>query len=70
MNLKKLRKISKLSQSQLAQKAGISQCHLSQIERGEKQPTLSILKRLAAALEITVAELTWIEAIEQEKKEG
>ena len=70
MNLKKLRKISKLSQMQLARKAGISQCHLSQIERGAKQPTLPILTRLAAALEITVAELTWIEAIEQEKKEG
>ena len=57
MNLKKLRLISKLSQMQLAQKAGISQCHLSSLERGVKQPTLPVLKRLAAALGISVAEL-------------
>ena len=57
MNLKKLRIISKLSQTQLAHKAGISQCHLSSLERGVKQPTLPVLKRLAAALDISVAEL-------------
>jgi len=40
MNLQKLRIISNFSQMQLAQKAGISQCHLSRLERGVKQPTL------------------------------
>lgn len=57
MNLKKLRIISNYSQMQLAQKAGISQCHLSSLERGVKQPTLPVLKRLAAALGISIAEL-------------
>ena len=68
MNLKKLRIISKLSQMKLAQKAGISQCHLSQIERGAKQPTLPVLKKLAAGLEISVAEL--IEEEGEPEKDG
>ena len=69
MNLKKLRLILKLSQMQLAQKAGISQCHLSQLERGAKQPTLPVLKKLAAALRISVAELIEDDAIEMERRE-
>jgi len=57
MKLKELRKNSKLSQAELAKLSGVSQCHLSCMERGEKQPTLPILKRLAVALKISVAEL-------------
>lgn len=57
MNLKKLRIISNLSQMQLAQKAGVSQGHLSSLERGDKQPTLPVLKRLAVALGVSVAKL-------------
>jgi len=68
MNLKKLRIISNYSQMQLAQKAEISQCHLSSLERGVTQPTLPVLKRLAAALGISVAEL--IDEDEKPRKAG
>ena len=45
MNLKKLRINSNLSQVKLAEQSGISQGYLSSLERGEKQPTLPILKK-------------------------
>jgi len=57
IKLKELRKNSNMTQAELAKLSGISQCHLSCMERGEKQPTLPILKRLAVALKISVAEL-------------
>ncbi|MHC1760562.1 MAG: helix-turn-helix domain-containing protein [Negativicutes bacterium] len=57
MNLKNLRIDSKLSQAELAERSGISQGYLSSLERGEKQPTLPILKRLAEALGISTAAL-------------
>ena len=57
MNLKDLRIKSDLSQAELAERSDISQGYLSSLERGEKQPTLPVLKRLAVALGISVAEL-------------
>ena len=57
MNLKDLRIESNLSQAELAERSGISQGYLSSLERGEKQPTLPVLKRLASALGISVAAL-------------
>ena len=57
MNLKDLRIKSNLSQAELAERAGISQGYLSSLERGEKQPTLPVLKRLASALGISVSAL-------------
>ena len=57
MNLKDLRNNSKLSQAELAERSGISQGYLSSLERGEKQPTLPVLKRLAEAFGISVSAL-------------
>lgn len=57
MELKALRIDSQLSQAELAERAGISQGYLSELERGEKQPTLPVLKSLASALGISVAAL-------------
>ena len=69
MNLKKLRKSINFSQAKLAMTADISQGYLSSLERGEKQPTLPVLKRLAAALNLSVAELI-SEDSGNEKKSG
>jgi transcriptional regulator with XRE-family HTH domain len=41
----------------LAKKAGMSYTFLSNVERGKADPSLTTLKRLAAALGITVSEL-------------
>jgi ribosome-binding protein aMBF1 (putative translation factor) len=45
------------SQLNLAAAAGISQGYLSQLERDEREPTLSIAARLATALDISLDEL-------------
>lgn len=46
-----------LSQEALADKAGIDRTYVSGVERGLRNPTVTILARLAAALGIEVADL-------------
>lgn len=56
--LEALRKRKKLSQKQLAEKAGISPSYLSRVERGKRNiPHPNILKKMAAPLGMTEAEL-------------
>ena len=46
-----------LSQERLAEAAGLSQRYLSVLERGENSPTLNVIVRLAAALDLSPSEL-------------
>jgi transcriptional regulator with XRE-family HTH domain len=46
-----------LSQEELAHRADIHTAHLGRIERGEKNPTLETIEKIANALEITFEEL-------------
>lgn len=55
--LRKLRHSKKMSQEELAFKAGISAAHLGQIERAEKNPTLETVGKLSDALGISLPEL-------------
>lgn len=55
--IRKMREASGQSQVNLALAAGISQGYLSQLEAGEREPTLSIAARLAQALQISLDEL-------------
>lgn len=57
MRIKYLRKIKKLSQEDLALEAGINKNYLSDLERGERNPTLKILEKIAQALGINLQEL-------------
>lgn len=57
MEIKDLRKRKGLSVRALASKASMSYTYVSNVENGKADPSLSVLKRLAAALEITVSEL-------------
>ena len=51
--LRRLRLERVLSQEELAERAGMaSHAHISRLESGRKQPTLEMLFRLAAALEV------------------
>lgn len=52
--VRRLRKEHSLTQEALAETAGISVPYVSHIERGMKRPSLSILLRLSAALDVTV----------------
>lgn len=52
-----LRKQKKMSSLDLACEAGINKNYLNDLENGRRNPTLKILKKIAMALEIDLAEL-------------
>ena len=55
--IKQLRKRRHLSQDQLAERAGISSKHLSEIERGNANITMLAIIAIANSLSVDVAEL-------------
>lgn len=57
IKLKEVRKKYNISIRQLANKTGISESHLRYIENGEREPGISILIRIAVALNIDEKEL-------------
>lgn len=62
--LRRLRKASGLSQEQLALEAGVRRTYVSLIELGQNQPTITVIFRLAGALNKPPSEL--IEETERE----
>ena len=50
INVRRLRKARGLTQEALAHEVEIDVSYLGQIERGERNPTLSVVERFAAAL--------------------
>ncbi len=58
-NIKKLRKQRKMSQEELAKKADVTYSTLIKLESGvNKNPTIKTIQQIAAALEVTLDELT------------
>lgn len=55
--LRELRDLKRLTQAQLGEKCGVSTKYLGAVERGEQNPTLRVLAKLAAGLEVDLAEL-------------
>ena len=51
-NLRVLRKQKGLSQEELAFRAGINRNYVGQIEREEKSPTVDMIEKLAATLDV------------------
>lgn len=51
------RKRLSLSQEALAERAGLHRTYVADIERGRRNPTLKILRKLAGALKTPVGEL-------------
>lgn len=62
--IREIRKIRKLSQEALAERAGISAQYVSNIERGKENPTLDMLFTLADALKVTLAEMCDYETVQ------
>ena len=56
-NLKRHRKVKKLSQEELSEKVGISVKHLSKIERGLTFISADLLEKLSNNLEVSIAQL-------------
>jgi transcriptional regulator with XRE-family HTH domain len=55
--IRELRNNKKYTLEQLAQKAGCSKSYISQLEKGKNVPSISMLGRLASALDSQVSEL-------------
>jgi transcriptional regulator with XRE-family HTH domain len=56
--LRQLRERAELSQEALAAKSGLDRTYISLLERGQRQPTLKTLARLAEALGMSLAALS------------
>src|ERR1700754_351328 len=56
--VRELRERADVSQTELARRAGMAQSAISDYERGRKEPSLSTLQRLAAAVDL-VAEVRY-----------
>jgi transcriptional regulator with XRE-family HTH domain len=59
--IREQRQLAELSLRRLAEKAGVSNPYLSQIERGLRKPSAEILQQLAKALEVS-AETMYVQA--------
>jgi transcriptional regulator with XRE-family HTH domain len=57
-NMRAAREAAGLSQEAVALEADIPQGHYSRIERGEVEPSMRVLVRIAAALHTTLHDLT------------
>jgi transcriptional regulator with XRE-family HTH domain len=56
-NLRRARKAKGLTQEQLSERTGVAQQHLSELERGNGNPTVVTLYELAQVLDVTVVML-------------
>ena len=56
-NLRRTREERGLSQETVGDRAGMTQSQYARIERGDVDPTIKTLKRIAAALSTTVSDL-------------
>jgi transcriptional regulator with XRE-family HTH domain len=57
LNLQRLRKAKGWSQEEFADRAGVHRTYVSGVERGIRNPTITIVAKLALVLETTVGEL-------------
>lgn len=57
LNVKRLREASGRSQEEFAFDAGMHRTYVSGIERGVRNPTLTVLDRLAKALKVRIEDL-------------
>lgn len=56
-NLRRIRRARGLSQERLAHNADLNTTHVAKIERGEREPGVRTVSKLARALEVSAAEL-------------
>ena len=56
-NVRRLREAKGWSQEAFADEAGIHRTYVSDIERGARNPTITVVEKLATALKVTASEL-------------
>jgi transcriptional regulator with XRE-family HTH domain len=73
-NIRQLRKIRGLSQEQLAFRAEINASYMGQVERGEKNPTIDVLSKIAKALHTPLEDIVNVsnvtDATDETENEG
>lgn len=57
INLRRLRNAKDWSQEHLAGEAGIHRTYVSDLERGARNPTITVVDKLAKALDVPVGDL-------------
>jgi transcriptional regulator with XRE-family HTH domain len=55
--LQTVRKRRKLTQAALAEKVGVHTMTISRLERGDRQPSMGMLQKLAKALKVNLKDL-------------
>ena len=56
-NMKKIRLERQMSQGDICRKLGVDRSYISNVENGNKNPTLSTIAKLAKALGVSIDEL-------------
>lgn len=54
-NVRRARKAAGLSQEDLAFQAGLARSYMSDVERGQRNPTVKVIGQIAAALKVSAA---------------
>lgn len=57
LNLQRLRREAGLSQEELAGRSGVHQTYLSGVERGVRNPTVTVLQKIAVALGLDIDDI-------------
>jgi transcriptional regulator with XRE-family HTH domain len=57
LNIKRLRAERQLSQEELADRAGLHRTYISGVERAVRNPTLTVLDKIASGLGVSLTEL-------------
>lgn len=55
--VRELRQANAITQEALAEKAGLHRTYISLLERGLRNPSLTVIQQLASALEISITQL-------------
>ena len=56
-NMKRIREAKQMTQGDICRKLGVDRAYISNVESGNKNPTLSTITKLAKALGVSVKEL-------------
>lgn len=61
LRVQQLRQAKGWSQDEFAHRANLHRTYVSGVERGIRNPTITVLEKLAAGLELTLSELVALE---------
>jgi transcriptional regulator with XRE-family HTH domain len=56
-NVRKYRLEQKLSQEELAEKAGLHRTYIGSVERGERNITIDVMEKICSALGLSIVDL-------------